>query len=365
LLLQGTLGGAVAAALAACGGSSSGGSGANPAEPVVKPTIEPKADGDLTWFTWSEYVAPGIVSGFEKKYGVKVNQTFFDSDDAMLQKLAAGLPYDVVTTNSAYLYRAAAGKLIQSFDLTSLPHHGELVSYFQAPAYDKAKYRYSVPYSGGPTGILYRKDKVHVAGSWTDLWNNAAAKGHIFVLDQVEETIGMSLLRNGDSLNSADPGQVGKATDQLLKLKSQLGGISDDINNDIGNGNSWISHSWSTNAYQMMTGSKYKSQLGFELPKEGAPFGMDTLSIGANAKSPGTALLFLDWMLQPENSVANVRYTGQLAGTTAGDAEYSKAVKDLPDLHIPANFYATAKWKQSLYGSRETLWSEQWNRFKA
>ncbi|MEA2377170.1 MAG: spermidine/putrescine transport system substrate-binding protein, partial [Thermoleophilaceae bacterium] len=38
-----------------------------------------KIDGDLAYFNWGEYIDPGIVKDFEKRYGVKVRESNFDS----------------------------------------------------------------------------------------------------------------------------------------------------------------------------------------------------------------------------------------------------------------------------------------------
>ena len=282
-------------ALAACG-STAGSTSAK------KPTIEPKVDGNLNWFSWADYVEPSIVSDFEKKYGVTVTISTFDSNDAMLEKLAAGLPYDLITDNSAYMIRSIAGGVVQPFDLRALSNYSQLVPYFRKPSYENSALNYSAPYSGGGTGIIWRTDKVSsMTQSWGDLWDHPEAKGHIFVLDYVEDTMGASLLRKGYNINSGVPGQVTSATDALLQLKPELGGVSSDTQTDVGNGNAWIHHSWVPDAIALMTRSKYADKLQFEFtPKEGIPFGMDLLSIGAKAKSPGTAMLFIDWMLSAE-----------------------------------------------------------------
>ncbi|HET6507351.1 MAG TPA: spermidine/putrescine ABC transporter substrate-binding protein [Baekduia sp.] len=355
--------GLAAGGLAACGSSGGGAAGAASG---AAPKVKPVADGDLTWFTWEGYVDPKVVKAFEKEHGVKVKLTFFDSDDLMVQKLATGLPYDLITTNSAYNKRLIAGGLVQPFDFAQLKNSGEIVSYFQAPPYDRAEHRYSIPYGYGPAGILYRSDKVtSAAGSWSDLWNAPEAKGKIYVIGQVDETIGLSLIRNGDSVVSGDGGQVTKAVDELLKLKPSLGGISADIEGDIGGGNSWMSHAWTGSAFRAIQASKQPENLKFEFPKEGICMGCDTLSIGAKAKSPGTALLFMDWILKPENSSKNVTYTGYPNGTTSGDQAYGDLIKDYPFLDLGADVLANAKWKESATGARLSLWNQQWSRFKA
>jgi spermidine/putrescine transport system substrate-binding protein len=360
-LLTGALGVAGGLALSACGSSNSSSSATGAAA-----TLEPKADGDLTWFSWDGYVDPSIVNDFEKKYRVKVNIVTFDSNDTMIQKLAAGLPYDLVTNNSAYMYRSIQGKLVQPFALDALSHYSQLLSYFQKPPYDNGGQKYSVPYSGGPTGIVYRTDKISsMSQSWNDLWGHPEAKGHIFVLDYVEDTLGMALLKDGNDLNSGDSGQVTSATDALIKLKPQLGAISSDTRTNVGNGDAWIHHAWVPDAVNVMTKSKYADQLQFELtPQDGVPFGMDLLTIGAKAKSPGTAMLFIDWVLTPENLTRTAKWTGQQSGTKAGDAAFTDVVKQIPALG-GATDYSKALWREAATGARQQLWTQQWNRFKA
>lgn len=361
-MLQGALGVAGVAALAGCA-SSGGGSGAQAA---AKATLEPKVDGDINIFTWAGYIDPVIISTFEKKYGVKVTTSTFDSNDTMLAKMAAGLPYDYITNNSAYLQRSIEGKLVQPYSLDALSNHDEIAPYFQAPSYDKGQDRYSVPYTSSPTGIIYRTDKMTPTHSWNDLWDNPSASGHIYVLDYVPDTMGMSLLRDGASLNSGNVAAVTSATDQLIKLKPLLGGVSSDTRNNVGNGSAWIHHCWVPDAYNLMTTSKYKDKLQFELTtKDGVPSGTDLQTIGANAKSPGTAMLFINWMLSPENLIRTTNYTASLTGTRTGDARYYELMKDFPSLSLPHDYYATAQWRVAPTGATQQLWTQQWNRFTA
>ncbi len=349
-----------AAALAGCGNNSVS------APQSATPTIEPEVDGDLTWFTWEGYVDPSVVSAFEDKYGVRVKITPYDSNDTMLQKLAAGLPYDLVTNNSAYMPQSVQGGLLMPIALDAMTHGDQVVDYFRKPAYDNGSNLFSIPYSGGPTGILYRTDKMTPTESWNDLWENEEASGHIFLLDYQPDAIGASLLRNGVDLNSDDPDEVAAAVDRLIELKPRLGGVSNDTRTNVGNGDAWIHHAWVPDAFGLMTDSKYADQLDFELTtEEGVPFGMDLLSIGANAQSPGTAALFMDWILSPKMSAKNVQYTGQLAGTTGGDAAYADVMKDYPALIVPESYYETALWREAATGPRKDLWTQQWNRFKA
>jgi spermidine/putrescine transport system substrate-binding protein len=348
-------------ALAGCG--SSGGTTS-----AASPTVKPKPDGDITWFTWAEYVDPKIVKAFEKEYGVKVNQAFFNSDEAMVQKLASGLPYDLITTNSAYIERLVQGGTLQSFDLGDLKYSDQLTTYFEHPIYDKDKYRYTVPYGYSPAGIAYQKDKIGgtIPSSWSDFWNlQSQASGHMFLLAQIEETIGMSLVREGNPANSDDPELVKKAVDELIALKPSLAAVSDENIPDLEGGEAWLLHGWAGTVYQGLLAVENPENYGFVLPEEGVLIGVDTLSIGANAKAPGTALLFMDWILRPEFSAANTEWQGQIVGTKASPPVFDKLTKDFPFLQFDESILTTGEWKESLTGQRQQLWNQEWSRFMA
>jgi spermidine/putrescine transport system substrate-binding protein len=326
--------------------------------------LKPAADGNITWFTYAEYVDPKVVAAFEKTYNVTVDQVFYTNAEGMVQKVAAGLPYDLITTNSAYNQQLIAGGLLRSFDPAAIKNFDQIVSYFAQAPYDGGQLRYSIPYGYGPAGIAYEKSKVSVTGSWSDLWNNPGAKGKIYVLDQQDETLGMSLIRDKASVNSVSTGDVTTAVDNLLSLKPALGGISSDIISIMDGGEAWLAHAWAGSVYQALTKLTGPNDWGFEWPQEGLSMGCDTLSVGTHAKSPGTALLFMQFLLEQENSHANTLYTGYSNGTQQGDAAYQELTKDYPFLAFPDSDLATAQWRQAPTGARLSLWNQQWSRFK-
>lgn len=349
-------GAAIIGLLSGCAGS---GPSAAPQTPIAM-----VADGDITWYTWEGYVDPEVVSSFEAEYGVKVNLDYFDSDEAMVQKLAAGAPYDVITNNSAYLDRTRQAGLIRPLNWDELDT-SDLIPYFEAPYYDNGDERYSIPYGVAPTGFLYRKDVVSDPASWDALWNSPEADGKITVLPQAEETVGMALLSLGYDLNSSDPDEIKQAVDKLLELKPDLAALSSSTNEDVVQGRALIAQTWTGQAFQTLQELPDPENWGFSLPADQSPVGADVLTIGANAKAPGTAQLLLDWMLKPENAAKNSAFHGYVNGTEAGNEALAAKTADYPFLQIPDSFWDTALWKVSPTGDRLDVLTQQWNRFKA
>lgn len=98
-LLRGGAGLAVTAGLAGCGvGNIDRGSLAETEKPIKK-----RIDGDLVYFNYSEYIDPDLVKKFEKRYGVRIRESYFDSMSAMMAKLRAGIAYDVIFPSAEYV----------------------------------------------------------------------------------------------------------------------------------------------------------------------------------------------------------------------------------------------------------------------
>ena len=73
---------------------------------------------------------------------------------------------------------------------------------------------------------------------------------------------------------------------------------------------------------------------GFEAPSQGTPINSDTYAIPINARHPGTALLFIDYMLRPENVEKNINYIGYPMPVHGTEATYQEIVADYPECTV-------------------------------
>jgi spermidine/putrescine transport system substrate-binding protein len=347
--------------LAACGSGSTGSTSA---------TVNyPKAaiDGDLEFFNWSQYLAPDLIKGFEDHYGVKVHQTNFDNMQSMMAKLNAGIAYDLTFPTMDYAHQLVLANALLPIDHTQLTNWGEIPAYFNDPWYDPHAL-YSVPYALWTTGLAWRTDMVpdSFAGSWNDIWTLAPKySGKLFLLDDFQETLGMSLLRKHKDLNSGNSGDLDLAVAELLKIKGNVGKFSTDDITNMNNGSAWIHHAWSGDIYQVILAASHPEVWQYETMTEGVPTGNDTFVIPKNAKHPGTALKFIDWMLAPENATTNVNYFGYPQVTTTGIAAYQTVVKDYPFLSLSLDTAIHGLRETVPTGSKLQLWDSAWTKVKA
>jgi spermidine/putrescine transport system substrate-binding protein len=279
-------------------------------EEAVKKVVPAKVDGDLLVFNWTEYMDPELISGFEDRYKVKVRTANFDSMPSMMAKLRSGNAYDVIFPTADYVNRLVQANMLLQLDREKLRNADTIYSFFDDPWYD-AKSAHTVPYAMYTTGIAWRDDKVEdISGSWNDLMNESA-KGKVFMLDDFQEGIGQANLLNGFDLNETGEAELEQTQATLEQQKEFLRGYSTNAAPQLLSGAAWIHHAWNGDIINTRNQAKKNPEIyKFQTCKEGIPVGSDCMAIPVNAKSPGTALLFLDWILDPVNASQNIQYHG-------------------------------------------------------
>jgi spermidine/putrescine transport system substrate-binding protein len=330
--------------------------------------VVPEVDGDITWFNWSQYVDPSIIKAFEKEYGVTVKNIHYSSVDEAVTKVAQGTAYDLANISSTQIQRLLGGDLLARIDVDKLTNYGQVDPFYHQPPYDPEG-GHAIPYAVGGMGIAYQQDLVSRLGStWADFWTQAdtSARGHMYVVDDVQRGIGMSLLKLGYSQNSAEPSEVREAADALIELKPSLAGLSSSDIDNVSSGRAWMQQAWAGDMYYAIQSAEDPEHINFQWCSEGELIGADQLVITAAAEHPGTAALLIDWLLDPENSATNVGWTGYPNGTTAGNARFDELTKKYPFLQeSQASVNDADQWLQGLYGERLALYTQEWTRVVA
>ncbi|MGB3098788.1 MAG: spermidine/putrescine ABC transporter substrate-binding protein [Solirubrobacterales bacterium] len=348
---------ALSASLAACGVGSDQNSSADTTK-----AIEAKIDGDLVYFNWNQYLDPGLIKDFEKEYGVTVRQSNFDSMAGMMAKLRSGNQYDVIFPSAEF-----AQKLIRANQLLEIPRSqltaiDDVYPFFNDPWYDTES-AHTVPYSLYLTGLGYRADKIDtMTGSWNDLIN-PQADGRSFILDDFQEGIGMANLVNGYELNAAEPSQLDEAKDYLVGIKPELRGFSSDTITNMASGNAWIQHLWNGDIINARYRVDDPSTLKFQQNEEGVPVGSDTFAIPVNAEHPGTALVFINFVL--ERSARNSTWTGYPMPTKSSEKPYADLVAGEPELQITVDDLEAGQEFANLEGQAREDWDRTWTEVKA
>jgi spermidine/putrescine transport system substrate-binding protein len=350
---------ALAAGLSACGVGNGAGT---VSESATETNIEPKIDGDLVYFNYAQYVDPSLVKKFEQKHGIQVRESYYDSMPAMMTKLGSGNQYDLVFPSAEF-----ADKLIKGNQLMQIPRDkihaaADIYPYYDDPWYDPGS-AHTLPYSLYSTGLGYRADKIDtMTGSWRDIIN-PQADGRSFVLDDFQEGIGMANLVNGYELNAVEADQLDEATDYLVGLKPDLRGFSTDTITNMSSGNAWIQHLWNGDVINIRYRVDDPDSIQFQRCTEGYPVGSDVFAIPVNAEHPGTALMFIDFIL--ENSTQNSSWTGYSMPTQSSTKPYAELTRNDPQLQVTIEDLDKGQQFANLEGADREAWDRAWTEVKA
>ena len=360
-LLKGGAGLALGIGLAGCGV----GSGNDASKEDTQKAIKKKVDGDLVYFNWAEYIDPALLKKFEKRYGVKVRESNFDSMPSMMAKLRAGIAYDVIFPSAEFAQRLIEGNQLLRIDRDKLANTDLVYTQFDQPWYDKGS-AHTTPYTMYATGLGYRADKVSgMTGSWRDL-GEADSGGKNFMLDDFQEGIGMANLVNGFELNTTDTDELAQSTEYLLDLKPKLRGLSSDTITSMTSGNAWIQHLWNGDIVNIRNQVDDPENYKFQKNEEGIPVGSDTFAIPVNAKHPGTALLFIEFMLEPDNAAQNVEWIGYPMPYEEGATEaFAGLVKTDPEINVTVEDLDNGQEFENLRAEGRVAWDKAWTEFKA
>jgi spermidine/putrescine transport system substrate-binding protein len=266
-------------------------------------------DNTLTIYNWGDYIDPDLIKKFEKETGMKVIYQTFDSNEAMMTKIAqGGTIFDVAVPSEYAISKMIEEDLLIPLDHSKLPNLKYVNPRFLDLSFDP-KNKYSIPYFWGTVGIVYNPEMLggKKITSWNDLWDKDL-RNQILLVDGAREVIGMGLNSLHYSLNDTNKAHLQEAKRKLDKLTPNIKAIvGDEIKMLIANEEAAVGVVWSGDAAEMISENE---KLDYVVPKEGSNLWFDNMVIPKTAKNIDGAHKFINFMLDPKNAAQNAEYVG-------------------------------------------------------
>lgn len=278
---------------------------AAPAPTAEAPTAVPQpvapTSKELNLYAWTDYVPQKLLDDFSAKYGIKVNYDTYSSNEEMLAKLQAGAAgYDLVIPSDYTVDILVKQGMLEPLDMAQIPNFANVDPRFINQYYDPGN-KYSVPYQWGTTALAYDKSKVPFEPTkWADLWD-PRFKNRLVMLDDSREVPGMALQVLGFDKNSTDPQQLDQAKAKLIALKPNILLFnSDDPETALITGEAWAGLVYNGNA---SLAKAENANIEYICPTEGCGLWFDNLAIPKDAPHPDAANAFMNFMLEPAESI--------------------------------------------------------------
>lgn len=305
------------------------------------------ANETVNLYIGSNYIADSTVNRFEKTYKCTLNQNFFNDNEEMLAKIAAGANgYSVIVATSYAVEELAHMGKIKPLDKTKLPNLKYIDKQFLNTPYDPGN-KYSVPYAYTPVFLAYNKDKMAELGITPDSWAVifdpkylVKLKGHVTVFDSARNVLAAALLYLGKDPNTTNWDDLKKAREVIDRASPYWARFdSDSYYRGILRGDVWIAMSYSIDIFKTIqdakaSGSKIKIEAMMQ--KEGNMYELDNMVIPVFNNNDKLAYDFMNTALDPQSAYELSSMTGSSVPNPGAIAKLDKNVTDI-DWIYPKN----------------------------
>ncbi len=275
----------------------------------------------LTVYNWGEYISDGsddmldVNKEFEKLTGIKVNYLTFESNETMYSQVKnGGVNYDIVIPSDYMIERMIKEDMLAEIDTSALQNYHYIDDQYKNVYFDPEN-KYSVPYCVGMVGIIYNSKYIKdIDESWTVLWDKKY-KDMCLNFNNPRDAFMSAQMILGQDVNSTNKADWSKAADLLKKGKGNLQAyVMDEVYGKMETGEAYIAPYY---AGDYLTMYDTNSDLEFFYPKEGTNIFMDSACILKNAQNYEAAMLYLDFINEPQIALANAEYIGYASPNTA------------------------------------------------
>ena len=266
-------------------------------------------------FNWGEYICDtyedGLIdvnSEFEKLTGIKVNYVTYESNEDMYPKIKnGGASYDVIIPSDYMIERMISEDMLLPIDVEALPNYKYISEDYKNMFYDPEN-KYSVPYNVGMVGLIYNSKMVEEPPvSWTALWDERYT-GKILMIDNPRDAFAIPQKILGYSLNSTDEKELADVAQMLIEQKPVLQGyVMDEIFNKMESGEAAMVPYYVGDFVLM---KDVNPDLEFVYPEEGVNMFVDAVCVPECAQNYDAALLYINFLLDPEVALNNALYIG-------------------------------------------------------
>jgi len=263
---------------------------------VASPTRA--AEQELNIYCWDEYLPKDVLADFTKRTGIKVTLTLYDSNEAMLAKVASGVTsYDLIFPSEYAVRVLAEKKLVRKLDKSKIPNWKNLDERLLDKNYDPGN-KFAMPYFFGTTGIGFNKKVVGDVDSWKVLFDPKYS-GKIMMLKDMRECFTAALKVMGKSVNEKDASVLKQAGEMLKEQKKLVKAYdSDNFAEELRRGTVVLAQGYNGQIAKLV--AEEPEKFGYVVPKEGATVWIDNICIPAKAANAEAAHAFINYVLEPE-----------------------------------------------------------------
>ena len=330
-------------------------------------------------YNWTDYIDPAVLADFTRQTGIKTQYDVFDSLETLEAKLFAGHSgYDIVVpSNEPTFSRLIRAGALATIDRSKVPNWKNLdPALMQRVAAADAGNAHGAIYLWGSTGLGLNRQAIRMLvpdaplDSWTLLldpaWAKRIAPCGIIMMDSAIDVVPSVLHFLGRNPNGGSADDMDAVSKVLMAIRPYIrefasGGALE----ALATGQACLALDYSGDVSQASARAKQGVTVNYVAPKEGVQLGFDMLAIPSDAPHQQEALVFINFLLQPQimaRITEATHYPNAVPGTRA---LVQPALLDNPAVYPPgddmARFFTIGPSSPAIDRARTRLWA----RFKA
>jgi spermidine/putrescine transport system substrate-binding protein len=195
-----------------------------------------------------------------------------------------------------------------------------------------------VPYMWWTTGVGYDPARLNgeTPTSSKALWDQRWAQ-HISMLDDWQEVFGLTLIQMGKDANTGSTADLDAALALLEQQKPLVRTYSTDTIGTMTSGDIWIGHIWGADRFAIQ---ETIPEFAYYIPEEGGIKGNDTVATFTGSPHPVAAQLFINHLLDAQNSALNTSLIYYMGPNEAAKAFIDPAILEDPTINPSADIVA-------------------------
>ncbi len=322
------------------------------------------AEGNLSIYHWFEYIPQELLDKFSAETGIEVTMDTFDSNEAMLANLKAGKmgSYDVAVPGD-YMVEIMIGEgLLDPIAEGELANRGNIEDQWLNVSFDPGR-MHSIPYQWGSTSFSVNRDEYAGDIRTTSIVFDPPdeLKGKINVLDSQGEVMLLASMHLGIPQCTNDRDQLKALDDLLQSAKEHWASFNSDGAKDVlVSGDAAVGMIW--NGFSAKAREE-GANIEYSYPREGLIVWMDNVVLLKDAPNRANALIFMDFLLEPENVAAVTNFARYSAGVKGVTELLDEDLKSQPEAVPPADAPA-GTFVQVCDQATQEVYDAIWTRLK-
>lgn len=297
-----------------------------------------QADGELVLYHWFEYIPQELLEKFTTETGITVTMDTYDSNESMLATLKAGAigTYDVAVPGD-YMVEIMAGEgMLDEIAEGELTNRANMQQQWVDVSFDPGR-RYSIPYQWGSTSFSVNRDVFAGDINTTDILFDAPAElaGRINMFDSQGEVIALASLHLDIPQCSNDRGQLEALNELLQNAKANWASFNSDTSKEV-----LVSGDAAAGMIYNGFSAKARAEganIEYAYPTQGYIAWMDNVVLLKDAPNRENAIIFMDFLLEPENIAMVTNFAQYAAGVEGVTPLLDAELQTLPEANPPAS----------------------------